>query len=93
MDGLAITNCDDAEVESTECIADDGTPLPLLGTVGWNDDLVAAVPVPMRLRPHSNFYWRSNLYAVNGTADPLTLLPANDFRFVYWFGRQLYLAP
>ncbi len=84
-----VMNCDDAEVERLNCVANDGTPLPLLGAVGWNDDLVAAVPVPMRLRPRSNFYWRSNPYAVNGGGDRLSLLPGADFRFVYWLGRTL----
>jgi len=84
-------NCDASEVLSLDCVAVDGTPLPLLGPVGWNDELVSAVPVPMRIRPPSNFYWRSNPYQVNGTGDPLQLLPANDFRFVYWFSQRLEL--
>ena len=57
--------------------------------MGWNDELVADVPVPLYLRPISNYYWRSNPYAVNGNASPLSLMPASDFRFVYWGGRLL----
>ena len=90
--GRSILNCDEAEIASTDCVADDGTALPLLGTVGWNNDLIAAVPVPMRLRPVSNYYWRSNPYAVNGETSELALLPGSDFRWVYWGGRMLNTA-
>jgi hypothetical protein len=87
--GTGVTHCDEEEIASLDCIANDGTPLPLLGRVGWNNDLVSAVPVPMRLRPASNFYWRSNPYTVNGGQGDLSLLPANDFRFVYWLSQIL----
>ena len=90
--GESILNCDEAEIESGSCIGDDGTDLPLLGYVGWNDELVAEVPVPMSIRPHSNYYWRSNPYAVNGGQGDFSLLPANDFRFVYWAGRALKMV-
>ena len=88
---IAVENCDADEIESLDCTAHDGTSLPLLGYVGWNEDLVAATPVPMRLRPRSNYYWRSNPYGVNGGGDGLGLLPAVDFRFVYWMGRRMAL--
>lgn len=91
--GRSVLNCDESEIDSLECVADDGTALPLLGTVGWNNDLIADVPVPMRLRPISNYYWRSNPYAVNGDTSELALLPGSDFRWVYWGGRILYTAP
>ncbi len=81
-----IENCDDAEVQSTDCTAVDGTKLTLLGYEGRGDTLVSLEPVPMRIRPHSNYYWRSNPYQVNGGSDN-GLLPAVDFRFVYWAGR------
>lgn len=81
-------NCDAAEIESGVCVADDGTELTLLGYVGWNDKLVAEEPVPMRLRPHSNYYWRSNPYEVNGGSSG-SLFAGVDFRFVYWAGRYL----
>ncbi len=83
----ARDNCDDAEIASGSCVATDGTPLEVLGTVGRNDALVAAAPVPMRIRPHSNYYWRSNPYEVNGSGDGSGLLPAVDFRIAYWMGR------
>ena len=89
--GRNVMNCDADEIANDDCIALDGTPLPLLGEIGWNDQLVAAVPVPIQLRPISNYYWRSNPYAVNGQSSVLSLLPASDFRWVYWAGRLLHL--
>lgn len=79
-------NCDEAEIESGDCIGIDGTPIKVLGYVGRNDDLIAQDPVPMRIRPASNYYWRSNPYWVNG-GDDTGLYAANDFRFVYWLAR------
>lgn len=79
-------NCDAGEIESGLCEAADGTVLHLLGPVGWNDALVAEEPVPMRLRPHSNYFWRSNPYEVNGGSVG-QLYGGVDFRFVYWMGR------
>ena len=83
----ARQNCDDDEVASGVCLAEDGTPLDLLGYVGRGDTLVAVQPVPMRVRPPSNFYWRSNPYEPNGGGDSGRLLPAVDFRAAYWLGR------
>ena len=82
-----VTNCDETEIETGDCIGIDGTPIHVLGYIGRNDTLIAEAPIPMRIRPHSNFYWRSNPYQVNGESDGSGLHPANDFRFVYWFGR------
>ena len=79
-------NCDETEIESGDCIGIDGTPIKVLGYVGRNDDLVAEAPLPMRIRPASNYYWRSNPYSVNGT-DGSGLYAANDFRFCYWLAR------
>jgi hypothetical protein len=83
----ARVNCDDAEIASGVCLAEDGTPLDLLGYVGRGDTLVAVQPVPMRVRPPSNFYWRSNPYEPNGGGDSGRLIPAVDFRAAYWLGR------
>ncbi|MBI5481349.1 MAG: hypothetical protein HY906_20995 [Deltaproteobacteria bacterium] len=80
-------NCDDEEVASGVCLAEDGTRLDLLGYLGRGDTLVAVQPVPMRIRPPSNFYWRSNPYEPNGGGDTGRLLPAVDFRVAYWLGR------
>ncbi|MEE2788565.1 MAG: hypothetical protein VX589_14575 [Myxococcota bacterium] len=89
--GESIENCDAQEIETNTCIGQDGTALPLSAKLGWNDTLSADVPVPMAIRPRSNYYWRSNPYQVNGTANPLDLMPASDFRFVYWAGRHVHI--
>ena len=90
--GESILNCDEAEIDSGSCIGDDGTDLPLLGYVGWNDELVAEVPVPMSIRPHSNYYWRSNPYAVNGGRVISLCCQRMIFGFVYWAGRALKMV-
>lgn len=81
------TNCDEAEIMSGACTLDDGTQVTLLGYVGRGGDLVAEQPIPMRVRPPSNYFWRSNPYEPNGAGDGSRLLPAVDFRVAYWLGR------
>lgn len=80
-------NCDEAEISAGACTLDDGQVVAVLGMVGHNDALVVADPVPMAVRPPSNFYWRSNPYQPNGGGDGTGLYSASDFRFVYWAGR------
>ena len=80
-------NCDQAEIDSALCVAEDGTTLHLLGYVGRNGTLVSEEPVPMRTRPFSNYFWRTDPYLVNGDSDGSRLLPAADFRVAYWLGR------
>jgi hypothetical protein len=82
-----VENCDPDEIASGICTLGDGTPVKLLGNVGWNDDLVADKPIPMRARPASNYYWRSNPYKPNGEGGGEGLLPGVDFRVAYWTGR------
>ena len=84
-------NCDDAEVRSQQCTLDDGSVVGVLGDVGRNDDLVADRPIPMRVRPLSNYFWRSNPYQPNdsATAGGDVLLSTVDFRVAYWLGRWL----
>lgn len=84
-------NCDDAEVRSQQCTLDDGTTVGVLGDVGRNDDLVADRPIPMRVRPLSNYFWRSNPYRPNdsATSGGDVLLSGVDFRVAYWLGRWL----
>jgi hypothetical protein len=84
---IGRTNCDEAEIMSGSCTLDDGTQIELLGNVGRGGDLVAAEPIPMRVRPPSNYFWRSNPYEPNGGGDGGRLLPAVDFRVAYWLGR------
>lgn len=83
------TNCDAQELASSQCTLDDGTPVTLLGDVGRGDKLIAASPIPMRVRPPSNFHWRSNPYEPNGGGDTGRLLPGSDFRMAYWLGRWI----
>ena len=84
-------NCDDAEIQSGTCTLDDGTVVTVLGEIGRNDTLVATTPIPMRVRPRSNYYWRSNPYAPNDSAaeSDSVLLSTVDFRVAYWLGRWL----
>jgi hypothetical protein len=82
----AVTNCDGAELASGTCVLNDGTEVTVLGEVGWNGTLVARELVPMKVRPASNYHWRSDPHRVNGEASP-RLLPAVDFRVAYWIGR------
>lgn len=82
-----VENCDAAEIASGVCFAPDGTRFDLLGDEGRGDTLVAKQPVPMRLRPPSNYYWRSNPYQPNGGGSGAALYPGVDFRFAYWAGR------
>lgn len=87
-----VQNCDAAEIASFSCVGLDGTSLPLSMDPGRGDTLVATVPVPLSIRPPSNFYWRSNPYSVNGDGDALSLYPAVDFRLAYWMARYLRRA-
>jgi hypothetical protein len=82
-----VINCDDDEIASKSCTALDGTHLDLLGFVGRGDTLVAKQPVPMKTRPPSNYFWRSNPYEPNGGGNGERLIPAVDFRMAYWLGR------
>jgi hypothetical protein len=43
----------------------------------------------MRVRPVSNYHWRSDPYRPNGEGSPRRLLPGVDFRLAYWMGRYL----
>ncbi len=82
-------NCDAAEIASQQCTLDDGTQVVLLGDVGRGGDLVADRPIPMRVRPPSNYWWRSNPYQPNGDGDGNVLLSGVDFRLAYWMGRWI----
>ena len=65
----------------------DGTHLDVLGYVGRNGDLITAQPVPMRIRPPSDYYWRSTPYMPNGGNDGPAMYPGVDFRLAYWSAR------
>jgi hypothetical protein len=83
----AVENCDSAEIAAKKCTCIDGSEIELLGEVGWKGTLVASTVLPMKIRPPSNYYWRSNPYGVNGGGDGGRLLPGVDFRYAYWLGR------
>lgn len=90
----AVLNCDEAEIATGICYGLDGTRLDLLGYVGRGGKLVSVQPVPMRIRPKSNYYWRSNPYEVNGEgSNGLRLIGGVDFRYAYWLGRWIKRAP
>ncbi|MFT6398185.1 MAG: hypothetical protein ACJAYU_002941, partial [Bradymonadia bacterium] len=82
-------NCDEAEVEARECTATDGSNIEVLGNVGRNGDLVAADPIPMRIRGSSNYWWRSNPYKIDQGGQGGSLLPGSDYRWMYWTSRWL----
>jgi hypothetical protein len=81
----------DKEVAVHECVAPDGTEFNVLGCYGWKGTLIADTPVPMHIRPASNYHWRSNPYTPNsgGVHGEVggQMLPAVDFRIAYWLGR------
>lgn len=84
-----VENCDAAEVSQGWCIGTDGeTLLPLDPVPGWGGGVAALNPVPMSLRPPTNFEWRSDPRRVNGSGTP-ALNPGADFRVAYWLGRLL----
>lgn len=82
-------NCDEEEVEARDCTAIDGSEIEVLGNIGRNDDLVAADPIPMRIRGSSNYWWRSNPYKIDQGGGGGSLLPGSDFRWAYWTARYV----
>lgn len=88
----AVENCDAAELASLDCVAPDGTPMPLSPEMGWNGGVVALAPVPPRLRPPSNFEPRSDPHSPNGGGST-RLNPGAGFYTAYWMGRFLGLSP
>jgi hypothetical protein len=84
---LGKENCDSAEVASGTCTLLDGVTSVTLRLVDGN--VVANKPIPMKLRPPSNYYWRSNPFLVNGAGDPNAVFPGSDLRLAYWLGRYV----
>ncbi len=81
---VPVENCDADEVAALSCtlLSGDHVELYLDG-----DEPISLSPVPMSYRPRSNYYWRSNPYAVNSSGLGTNLYPTSDFRFVYWSAR------
>ncbi len=82
-----VTNCDEAELASKVCEADNGMALDVIGENGWKGTLVCQQVIPMAIRPASNYYWRSDPYRPNGGGDGSGMMPGVDFRYAYWLGR------
>jgi uncharacterized protein (TIGR03382 family) len=85
---FGVDNCDAAEQQTLSCIGVDGTPIELSPEPGRGGALVAVDPVPMRIRPPSNFEWRSDPHRVNGGAGD-RLNPGGEVVCAYWMGRHL----
>lgn len=86
-----VTNCDASEIALGSCLLNDGVTTVNLKSVKWG--LVGDKPVPMKVRPPSNFFWRSDPFVVNGDGDPNVINPAADLRVAYWLGRWVRVAP
>ncbi len=84
---VTITNCDDQEIANKLCQLNDGTWVHVMGDIGWDNDLITLEPIPQRVRPPSNYHWRSNPYKPNGGGDGSRLMPAVDWRWAYWYAR------
>lgn len=82
-------NCDATEIAAGVCVADDGSEVVILGPVGRGGEVVAETPLPLAVRPPSNYHWRSDPYRVNGGGSGAALYPGADFRLAYWMGRHL----
>jgi hypothetical protein len=90
---FARQNCSEAEVAAKVCTLEDGTTVvQLTDESSWNGNVMAKTPLPLRLRPASNYYWRSNPFEVNGAADG-SVFPGSDLRLAYWLGRYVRVAP
>jgi hypothetical protein len=86
-------NCDDAEIAARACVAVDGTTaLSLSDKRGHGGIVVATAPVPIAVRPDSDFLWRGDPYAVNEGASN-RLNPRGDWLAAYWLGRLLDRDP
>ncbi len=80
-----VENCDPGELAAGSCLAIDGTTTITLLAANSN---LSRDPLPKRLRPPSNFEWRSDPRSVNGGGGT-RLDPGGDFRSAYWMGRVL----
>lgn len=83
-----VENCDANELAAGTCTAIDGTTQITLVAPNRGE---SRDPLPKRLRPPSNFEWRSDPRTVNGGGGP-RLDPGGDFRCAYWMGRVLRAA-
>jgi MYXO-CTERM domain-containing protein len=86
-------NCSPSDIKAGSCIGIDGmTKITLVpGECGHDGTVVATLPLPMSIRPYSDFLWRSDPHDVNGTGTPNLLDPGGDFLAAYWLGRVIDL--
>ncbi len=89
-----VFNCDAAEIDAGQCLAVDGTTTitlepPPTASAGPE----AAAPVPMAVRPDSDFEWRSDPFQVNGGGDPGLMNPRGDYLAAYWLARLVDRDP
>ncbi len=84
-----VINCDEGEIGAGVCTAIDGTTtITIASGTGHGGGQVAQDVLPKRLRPPSNFEWRSDPHDFNGGGGN-RLNPGGDFRGAYWLGRFL----
>ncbi len=84
-----IRNCDDGEIETRDCVLTDGTEAKISGRRGYGGErVVAETPIPMRVRPPTNYMWRMDPHMVNGGGQD-RLNSGGDFHTAYWMGRFL----
>jgi MYXO-CTERM domain-containing protein len=84
-----VINCDAGEIASLSCTGIDGTPLQIVSTGGGT--AAAATTVPMRIRPPTNFMWRSDPRDLEGGGST-RLNPGGELHCAYWMGRLLQAA-
>lgn len=83
--GTAVENCDAGELASGTCTLNDGVTVVKLSTAKWG--VLADKPLPIGLRPPSNFYFRTSPFLVNGAGSPNVVFSGSDIRMAYWLGR------
>ena len=82
---FTVENCDAGELAAGTCTAIDGTTQITLVAA---NDTHSRTPLPKRLRPPSDFEWRSDPRSVNGGGGQ-RLNAGGDFIGAYWLGRVL----
>lgn len=85
----STVNCDEDEVAARDCTLLDGSRVRLASRRGYGGERVVAVePVPVAVRPPTDFAWRSDPHAVNG-GGKARLHFGGDLYGAYWLGRYL----
>jgi len=83
-----VVNCDAQELSQALCTAVDGKTVLVVNPItDRGDEPQSLTPVPFKLRPPSNYDWRSNPFRLNGGGSGQSMLSGVDLRFAYWLGR------